>query len=146
MSKYIVVVNNKYIVTVEAESLCGAEHVILDRYAEEINRYHVITGCQAFGKKEAKTDFFFEMVQSCETLSISALDAKICLIIRKTQSYELACEQLARECNEIIQIEEQIRTLQKQLKTAIADRNAHTVSKNELLAEIEKDRERIGAN
>ena len=49
--KYMVVVNQKYIVTVEANSACSAEHKILDNMDG-------VQGAQAFTGKELSTDTF----------------------------------------------------------------------------------------
>ena len=71
--KYIVMVNQKYLVTVEAETAGGAEHKILD------NVFYGIEACQAFTLKELGTDFFRGCAESCETISYSELfDKAVC--------------------------------------------------------------------
>lgn len=46
--KYLVVVNSKYVLTIESTSLGGAEHVILDQC------YYGIKQCQAFNLSDSK--------------------------------------------------------------------------------------------
>lgn len=76
--KFMVMVNSKYMVSVEAESLCGAEHVILDKYSDIINRSNVIKSAQAFKHEDmGKAWFINDYFNFCETISIEALDEKI---------------------------------------------------------------------
>lgn len=65
--KYFVIVNQKYLVTVDADTAGGAEHKILD------DIYYGIKGCQAFNTKELKTDAFRDMVENCSTISFNEL-------------------------------------------------------------------------
>lgn len=64
--RYLVVVNQKYIVSVEAESACGAEHVILDNISGT-------EGAQAFDRKSIKTETFTWYLENCETVSYETL-------------------------------------------------------------------------
>lgn len=102
--KFIVEVNRKYLVAVEAETLCGAEHVILDRYADEINTYHVISGAMAYDREGMKTDYFMTALESCETISLAELDGKVkaiaesCEKIDELRDYK---KQLERKLEEI---------------------------------------------
>ena len=61
--KYIVVVNQKYLVSVEANTHGGAEHKILD------NIYYGVETCQAFAIEEMATDTFRALAENCETIS-----------------------------------------------------------------------------
>lgn len=61
--KYVVIVNQKYLVSVEAQSHGGAEHKILD------NVYYGVETCQAFTIKEMATDIFRALAETCETIS-----------------------------------------------------------------------------
>lgn len=67
MKKFIVIVNNKYAVSVIAESSGGAEHKILD------DVYYGVETCQAFSLNELDTDFFVDLMQKCETIGFSEL-------------------------------------------------------------------------
>jgi hypothetical protein len=63
--KYIVEVNAKYLVSIEAESLCDAEHKLLD--------YNGIWGAMAYDRPMMKTDTFAGAVQGCEMVSMTEL-------------------------------------------------------------------------
>lgn len=75
--KYIVEVNAKYLVSVEAETALQAEHKILE--------YNGIWGALAFDRQALKTDTFAGAVQGCEMISLTdlislvnqAMDAKL---------------------------------------------------------------------
>lgn len=65
--KYIVEVNAKYLVSIEAESCLNAEHKLLD--------YAGIWGALAFDQKTVKTDTFLGAVQGCEMVSMNEIIA-----------------------------------------------------------------------
>lgn len=65
--KFMVMVNNKFMVSVEAESNCGAEHRILDEI------YDGMQSALAFDKESMKTDHFRGCLLGCETISFSEL-------------------------------------------------------------------------
>ena len=69
MEKYIVIVNQKYLVSVEAGSHGGAEHRCLDLV------YGIHTA-QAFSRDDLRTEFFRDNAILCETLSFSELEDK----------------------------------------------------------------------
>lgn len=60
--KYIVEVNAKYLVSLEASSCLDAEHKLLD--------YNGVWGALAFDQKMTKTDTFLGAVQGCEMVSM----------------------------------------------------------------------------
>ena len=60
--KYIVEVNAKYLVSVEAASCLDAEHQLLD--------YSGVWGALAYDQKMTKTDTFLGAVQGCEMVSM----------------------------------------------------------------------------
>lgn len=66
MAKYLVVVNQKYIVKVVAESAGGAEHAILDNIDG-------IQYAQAFTAKELTTSTFEYYLDTCSTISYAEL-------------------------------------------------------------------------
>lgn len=68
--KFMVMVNRKYLVMVEAQTAGGAEHVILD------NVYYGVETCQAFSLKEMATEFFRSCAEECETVSYEELMEK----------------------------------------------------------------------
>ena len=63
--KYIVEVNAKWLVSIEAESVLNAEHKLLE--------YNGIWGSLAFDNKMMKTDTFLGAVQGCEMVSMNEL-------------------------------------------------------------------------
>jgi septal ring factor EnvC (AmiA/AmiB activator) len=69
MEKYMVIVNQKYLVSVQAESLGGAEHRCLDLV-------YGISDAQAFSRDDIRTEFFRDNAILCETLSFSELVSK----------------------------------------------------------------------
>lgn len=74
MSKFFVIVNQKYVVSVEAQTSGGAEHVILDLLPLDNTLCKFgggITSCQAFSERDMKTECFVEMVKDCNTVSLS---------------------------------------------------------------------------
>ena len=67
--KYIVEVNAKYLVSIEASSCLNAEHMLLN--------YNGVWGALAFDQKTTKTDTFLGAVQGCEMISIKELEQMI---------------------------------------------------------------------
>lgn len=103
--KYIVMVNQKYLVSVEAESAGGAEHKILD------NVYYGIETCQAFNMKELGTDFFRGCAESCETISYSEL-------FNKSRYYKEISDDIEREKDKIACYTKQIEDLREDIMHA----------------------------
>ena len=69
MEKYIVIVNQKYLVSVEAGSNGGAEHRCLDLV-------YGIETAQAFSRDDLRTEFFRDNAINCETISFAELTSK----------------------------------------------------------------------
>ena len=67
--KYIVEVNSKWLVSIEAESALSAKYKILD--------YQGVWGALAFDKKSVKTDTFLGAMQTCEMISIRELEQMV---------------------------------------------------------------------
>ena len=63
--KYIVEVNAKYLVSIEADSPLQAEHKLLE--------YNGIWGALAYDRQAMKTDTFAGAVQGCEMISMNEL-------------------------------------------------------------------------
>lgn len=81
--KYIVEVNAKYLVSIEAESLSNAEHKLLD--------YNGIWGALAFDRAMMKTDTFAGAVQGCEMVS---MDELVSLINKAMDAKLIAVQQI----------------------------------------------------
>lgn len=78
MEKYIVIVNHKYLVSVEANSHGGAEHRCLDLH-------YGIQYAQAFSRDDLRTEFFRDNAIDCETISFAELTSK-------TEAFKAAVE------------------------------------------------------
>jgi hypothetical protein len=84
MEKYIVIVNRKYLISVEAGSHGGAEHLCLDLV-------YGIDTAQAFSRDDLRTEFFRDAAIECETISFSEL-------VAKSEAYKAHIDRAA-ECN-----------------------------------------------
>ena len=98
--KYIVIVNQKYLVTVEANTHGGAEHKILD------NVYYGVETCQAFTIAETSTDIFRALVENAETISYTEMLEKSRLYKETLNNLEQAkciAEKEQTQINELYQ-------------------------------------------
>lgn len=94
--KYIVEVNAKYLVSIEAESVLNAEHKLLE--------YNGIWGANAFDRAAMKTDTFAEAVQFDQMVSMDELilminetmDAK-----RRATEASIAHQEAAKKVEEL---------------------------------------------
>lgn len=97
--KYMVWVNQKFLVTVETDgSACAAEHEILDNYQG-------IVSAQAFDRDSMKTDTFAGAVFWSETISRDELRAK-------SDKYEAAWKSAAKKKDEEEALKNEIEQLQ----------------------------------
>lgn len=101
--KFLVIVNQKYLVNVEANTHGGAEHIILD------NVYHGIKTCQAFTIAETITDTFKAMVENCETISYGEM-------LEKSKLYQETLNNLERAKKIAKNEKEQINDLLQQIE------------------------------
>lgn len=92
--KYVVIVNNKFIVNgIESTSAGGAEHKILDNY-------NGIAGAQAFALNELGTDCFAGFCESCEMISLSELKEmtdkydELWTAVAEAKDYADSCDRL----------------------------------------------------
>lgn len=122
MEKYIVIVNEKYLVSVEAGSHGGAEHRCLDL------AYGIYTA-QAFSRDDLRTEFFRLNAFECETISFSDL-------VSKSEAYKAAvdyeCEAECKICKNSIRID----ALRRELATL--EENNRTLEENIRLSEKER--------
>lgn len=103
--KYMMVVNQKYMISLEHDGSCGgAEHQILDNFQG-------IEGCQAFNQEGMKTDTFMEYLTTCETISLDEL---------KTMSdeYEKRWKETAQSKETMRSLEAEVERLRNQLDIA----------------------------
>lgn len=132
--KYIVEVNAKYLVSVEATSCLDAEHQLLD--------YTGVWGALAFDQKMTKTDTFLSAVQGCEMVSMKefrqivsdTMDAKL-EAARASEMVKAVDECIAELKKEADRIAAQI-SLSQQKKAEMVNRSIEARGKYE--AQLEK--------
>lgn len=101
--KYMVLVNQKYMVAVETEgSAAAAEHMILDNYQG-------IAGAQAFDRAALHTNYFVDVLQNAETISLSELKAM-------SERYENAYFELSKKMDAEKAISDEIERLQEMIR------------------------------
>lgn len=101
----IAMANNKYMVSVEAETNLSAEHKILDEI------YDGMQSALSFDKDTMKTDHFRACLMDCETISFSEL-------MEMSKAYR---EQWAKVCeykNDVEAAETMVEDLEKRLAEA----------------------------
>lgn len=125
--RYIVEVNAKYLVSIEADTPLEAEHKLLD--------YNGIWGALAFDRQAMKTDTFAGAVQGCDMISIEELeelvnesmDAK-----KEAVEAELRMKEAEKEIERLTaKLEEAQRAYSEAVRTYREARNQHqkTVTK-----------------
>ena len=125
MEKYIVIVNRKYLVSVEAGSRGGAEHRCLDLG-------YGIEYAQAFSRDDIRTEFFRDAAIECETISFAEL-------VSKSEAYKAALD-YEEECRDALEsTRREIESLRRKL--SLLEDNEATLHNN-LMASI-KDRKEI---
>ena len=103
--KYMVLVNQKYMVAVETEgSNAAAEHMILDNFDG-------IQGAQAFDKAAMRTSYFFDILQSAETISLKELGVL-------SDNYKAAYKRLAEKADYVRRYQDEIADLKEKLASA----------------------------
>lgn len=105
MQKYLVVVNQKFLVSVEAETNGGAEHRLLDLIPIE----GAIRSCQAFSLDELKTEFFRVLVKDCKTISEDEFRCKC-------ESYKKLSDIVNTSKSDVLQLEERIAHYMKEIE------------------------------
>lgn len=119
---YMVVVNRKYLVMVDASSAGGAEHRILDGV------YFGIETAQAFTMAEMATDTFQYMAANCKTISLEEMKEKAscykdhtAMITEAKAKIRDLEKQIERYRNEIAVAERNIRTTRTDLESLQAN-------------------------
>lgn len=118
--KFLVEVNAKYLVSVEAETALRAEHIVLE--------YDGIWGAMAFDQDMMKTETFAGVVMSCETKSMNEIemlsDAYREANIRKAKAVDA---QKAAD-DEVKRIEEMLKLAKENSRIAL--QNVYTANKD----------------
>ena len=108
MEKFIVIVNRKYLVSVEAGSHGGAEHRCLDLI-------YGIDTAQAFSRDDLRTECFRDNAIDCETISFAEL-------AERSKSYEQAMKNEKEARKAIEENEKKIAELEREI-ALIMDNN-----------------------
>lgn len=121
--KYIVEVNAKYLVSIEADSAPRAEHAILD--------YDGIWDALAFDSEAMKTDCFRGACLGCETISMKELET-LSENYRKAYAEKAAALDARQSANdEVRRLEALLEEAKETLKTA----NHNLFAANDVVAE-----------
>lgn len=120
--KFMVIVNNKYMITVDANTHGGAEHKILDDF------FYGIEQCQAFSMDELNTETFKYFAEHCETISANELMEK-CETYKKYVDEKQETEQKVNDYTKRIQaLENELKLLNGNKITCLA--NIETIKNN----------------
>lgn len=120
--KYVVIVNQKYLVSVEANTHGGAEHKILD------DIHYGVETCQAFTIEEMRTDTFKALVENCETISYAEM-------VKLSEVYKATLEEIKEDNKMIEEYTKQLNELYKEIE--LAKDNMKICLHNVEIAELE---------
>lgn len=127
--KYIVEVNAKYLVSIEAETALRAEHAVLD--------YDGVWGALAFDRDMMKTDTFRGACLGCETISMKEL-------VAMSNEYRESYIALANAQDAMTQVNAEIADLEERLAKMKAAKANIQKDVNAADAQVEKANEAIG--
>lgn len=111
--KYIVEVNAKYLVSLEASSCLDAEHKLLD--------YNGVWGALAFDQKMTKTDTFLGAVQGCEMTSLAEIQRMADELTFAAKVRRMAAEVLLEKQKEVEELEAALAKAKQNRDIAEAD-------------------------
>lgn len=127
--KYIVEVNAKYLISVEAETPLRAEHTVL--------KYNGVWGALAFDDKMLKTDTFLGAVRSCETICIEALEVM-------SMTYDEAYANKAKAGDRLVAATDEVERLEELLAQAKRERDEARKELDNADALVDKACQQIG--
>ena len=127
--KYIVEVNAKWLVSIEAEGLGTAEHKVLDLDG--------IWGALAFDREMMKTDTFAGAVQGCEMISMDELAKLSC-------AYDDAYTLLAAANDKAMKANDEVARLKELLQAAEAERLDAQRELNDAKCNADKAHDKLG--
>lgn len=130
--KYIVEVNAKYLVSIEADSCLNAEHKLLD--------YNGIWGAMAYDRAMMKTDTFAGAVQGCEMISMNDLIAMVNEAMDAKQIADKAKTAEAEANKEVKRLEEMLAAAKKAACDARREDNDATHNLNKAIEKLGKQR------
>ena len=132
MMKHFVMVNGKFMVSLEAESCSMAEHLILDR----------IPGTQsalAFDAESMLTETFRGCLLSCEMISCHSLAARFADRRGANEAYKKACADFALADLKLQEAHEAVKAAEEALKEAARVRGFHADLLEHLTTELNID-------
>ena len=111
--KYIVEVNAKYLVSLEANSCLDAEHKLL--------AHNGVWGALAFDQKTTKTDTFLGAVQGCEMTSLAEIQRMADELTIAEKARNMAAEVLLEAQKDVEEIEAALANAKQRRDSAEAD-------------------------
>lgn len=123
--KYIVEVNAKYLVSLEANSCLDAEHKLL--------AYDGVWGALAFDQKMTKTDTFLGAVQGCEMTSLAEIQRMADELAIAAKARRMAAEAMLEAQKEVERLETALAKAQQ--KRDSAENNLDEVTRKHEKAE-----------
>lgn len=134
--KYIVEVNAKWLVSIEAESALSAEHAILD--------YQGVWGALAFNPKELRTDTFLGAVQGCEMISIRELE-RMAADVQKAKDAAIRAKEEQRHVQRNLEaLREQAKEIEAMIKLTSQHLEAATNAVIDASGECERMEQMLG--
>lgn len=134
--KYIVEVNAKYLVSVEATSCLNAEHQLLN--------YNGVWGALAFDQKELKFDTFLGAVHGCDMISIKELEQLIVDVQNAKDAAIRAKEEQRRVQQKLEALREQAKEIEAMIKLTSQHWEAATNDVIDTAGEYERMQQLLG--
>ena len=135
---YVVMVNDKYMMRVQAESAYDAEHAVLERFSDEINKYHVITDVQVFDQDDLKTTWFFrDYFSRCDLVNMRWLEELV-------EDYVNTMHDLEDMSNLLIEAHKMVDTKEEELEQAEKKRDELARGVNAYTAQRKRQAEDLG--
>lgn len=135
---YVVMVNNKYMMRVQAKNISGAKEVVLDRFSEEIEKYKVITNIQVFGRDDLKTEWFYrDYFSRCDLISMRWLEELV-------EDYVSTMQDLEDMSNLLIEAHKMVDTKLVELEQAENKRDELARGVNAYTAQRKRQAEDLG--
>lgn len=130
--KYIVEVNAKYLVSLEASSCLDAENKLL--------AYNGVWGALAFDQKATKTDTFLGAVQGCEMTSIAEIQRMADELTVAEKVRRMTAEVLLEAQKDVEEIEAALANAKKRRDNAENDLDEATRKHEKALVQFGKQR------
>lgn len=134
--KYIVEVNAKWLVSIDATSCLNAEHMLLN--------YNGVWGALAFDQQSTKTDTFLGAVQGCEMISIKELEQMI-VDLQNAKNVALRAKEEQRRVQQKLEaLREQAREIEAMIQLTSQHWEAATNDVIDTAGEYERMQQMLG--